>query len=481
MKFSQKEFKSMELTFNDVFIFQNYFDWNSRLHDTNIIPNSPLWTTIPIISANMNQVTWKRMCETLARYWGLGILPQDMDLLKMLEIIKFIKNANILYDTPLTLNKNNNVRDALWIINKRAHNAVILVSDNFEPISIFTPKDLEKYEQYEILWNIKKNKLIVWKNWISNEEAYNKMIKNNISSLPIINKNNKLIWILTKSNTIRNSIYKPNLDKNWKLNLWVALWINNFLEKAKILKKAWINIFILDTAHWYQKNMIEAIKIFRKELWSKVILIVWNIMTSKWTETLLKAWANWVKVWIGPWAMCTTRMMTWIWRPQFSAILDCAKKAKEMWWFIIWDWGIREPRDLALSMVAWASHIMIWTIFAWTFESTGDIFYDSDWLMYKKNYGMASKRAVSLRNSDKSAFEIAKKEIFVEWISDSKIYLRKWYKSVWDIVDKFTTWLRSSMTYVWAKNLDEFYEKAVVWVQSSAWYFEWTPHWKVKK
>lgn len=349
------------------------------------------------------------------------------------------------------------------------------------PISIFTPSDLKNYDQYEILWKIKKNKLITWENWISNEDAFNLMVENNISSLPIVNVLWKLVWILTKWNTIRNSIYKPTLDKNWRLNLAVALWINNFIDKAKKLIEAWVNIFILDTAHWYQKSMIKAIQKFRQNFWKETILIAWNIMTSAWVEELIRAGANWVKVWIWPWAMCTTRMMTWVWRPQFSAILDCAKKAKEMWWFVIWDWWIRDPRDLYLSMVAWANHIMIGTLFTWTFESTWDIFYDVDWKMYKKNYWMASKRAVSLRNSEKTAFEIAKKEIFVEWISDSKIYLKDWLKSVWNIVDKFTTWLRSSMTYVWAKTLDEFYQKAVVWAQSSAWYFEWTPHWKIKK
>ena len=481
MKFSNPDFAKQELTFNDVFIFQNYFDGKSRLYDTDITPNTPLWTSIPIISANMNQVTWKRMCETLARYWGLGVLPQDMPIEKMLEIVKFVKSAHLIYDTPLTLTPNNTVRDALWIINKRAHKAVILVDEKNKPLSIFTPSDLKTYEQYELLWNIKKNKLIVWENGIWNEEAFNLMEKNNISSLPIVSIDWVLVWILTKWDTIRNSIYKPTLDSNWRLNLAVALWINNFLEKAKILFKAWVNIFVLDTAHWYQKSMLEAIRKFRKELGKKVILIAWNVMTSAWTEELIRAWANWVKVWIGPWAMCTTRIMTWVWRPQFSAILDCAKKAKEMWWFIIWDGWIREPRDLSLSLAAWASHVMIWTIFAWTFESTGDIFYDSDGNMYKKNYWMASKRAVTLRNSDKSTFEIARKQIFVEWISDSKIFLKDWYKSVWSVVDKFTTWLRSAMTYVWAKNLNEFYDKAIIWVQSSAWYFEWTPNWKIKK
>lgn len=481
MKFSNPDFAKQELTFNDVFIFQNYFDWVSRLKDTDITPKSPLWTSIPIISSNMNQVTWKRMCETLARFWWLWVLPQDMELEKMLAIIKYVKNAHIKYDTPLTVKNSNNIRDAKWIINKRAHKAVILVDKEFKPISIFTPNDLEKYEQYELLWNIKKNKLITWLDWISNEDWFNLMIEHNISCLPIVDKSWVLIWILTKSNTVRNSIYKPTLDNNWKLNLSIALWINWLLEKAKILLENWINIFVLDTAHGYQKSMINTIKNFRKEFWNNPILIAWNVMTWEWTEKLIMAWANWVKVWIGPWAMCTTRMMTWVGRPQFSAILDCSKKAKKLWWFIIADWWIKDPRDLALSCVAWASHIMIWTIFTWTFESTWDIFYDSEWFMYKKNYWMASKKAVNLRNSKIWLFEQTKKEIFVEWISDSKIYLKDWYKSVWEIVDKFTTWLRSSMTYVWAKDLKEYNKNAIIWVQTSAWFFEWTPHGKIKK
>jgi IMP dehydrogenase len=179
--------------------------------------------------------------------------------------------------------------------------------------------------------------------------------------------------------------------------------------------------------------------------------------------------------------MCTTRMMTWVGRPQFSAVYHCAKMAKSLWGFVIADGWIKEPRDLCLATAAGASHIMIGTILTWTFESTWDIFYDADWFMYKQNYWMASGKAVNLRNSKLSEFEQAKKALFQEWISTSKIYLRDWYKSVWDVIDKFSTWLRSSLTYVWAKTLEDFYEKVMIWVQTPAWFHEGTPHGKVKK
>lgn len=479
MKFNNPTYENEELTYQDVFLYQNYFDWYSR-SNVNITPLHDFWTTIPIVSANMNAVTWKRMAETIARYGWLWVLPQDMDILTLKKIIEKIKCANIKYDTPITVTTTNTIRDAMWIIHKRAHNHVVMINENNEPIWIFSSKDFENLDQYSKLWNLKSKKLIIAKEWIWNKEAYNIMDQNWIKSLPIVNEDNKLIWILTKKDCIRQDFYTPTLDKNWKLNVAVAIWINWF-DKAKPLFDLWINIFVLDTAHGYQKNMIDSIKRFRKEFGNEAIVIAWNVITEEWTRDLIQAWANGVKVWIGPWAMCTTRMQTWVGRPQFTAVYKCAQEAKKLWWFVWADWWIKEPRDIALALAAWANHVMLWTTFAWTYESTWDIKFDEDGLMYKENYGMASKKAVELRNWQKDNFEIEKRGMYREWISKSKIYLREWLESVWDIIDTFTTGLRSSMTYVWANNLQEFNEKAIIWVQTNAWFIEWTPHWKIRK
>ena len=113
MQFSNPRYENEEVTYEDVFLFQNYFDGNSRLHDTSIIPEYNLGTSIPIVSANMNAVTGKRLAETLARYGGLGILPQDMDLSVMQRIVTSIKQAHVQFDTPVTVTLENTVRDAL--------------------------------------------------------------------------------------------------------------------------------------------------------------------------------------------------------------------------------------------------------------------------------------------------------------------------------------------------------------------------------
>jgi IMP dehydrogenase len=257
----------------------------------------------------------------------------------------------------------------MWIIHKRDHNCVVVIDENNKAIDIFKPKDFDNLDQFSLLWAIKKGNLITWNMWTSNEEAFNIMEDNNISSLPIVNKIGELKWILTKKNTIRNSIYKPNIDQNWRLNLAVAIGINNFEEKVNKLVELWVDTFVLDTAHWYQKSMIENIKKFRKLYWDKYTVVAWNVITEQATHDLIKAWANWVKVWIWPWAMCTTRMKTWVWRPQFTAVYKCSQEARKLGWFVRADGGIRSPRDMNLALAAWASHVMRWSLFTGTFES----------------------------------------------------------------------------------------------------------------
>lgn len=113
MQFSNPRYEQEEITYEDVFLFQNYFQGNSRFDDVSIVPTTSLGTSIPIVSANMNAVTGKRLAETLARYGGLGVLPQDMDLSVMKRIVLSIKSAHIEFDTPITVTLENTVRDAL--------------------------------------------------------------------------------------------------------------------------------------------------------------------------------------------------------------------------------------------------------------------------------------------------------------------------------------------------------------------------------
>src|SRR5207237_4629135 len=135
------------------------------------------------------------------------------------------------------------------------------------------------------------------------------------------------------------------------------------------------------------------------------------------TRELLEAGANIIKVGVGPGAMCTTRMNTGVGRPQFSAVYECSEEARKFGGHVWADGGIRYPRDVALALAAGASNVMFGSWFAGTYESAGDTLRDSQGQLYKENYGMASKRAVRNRHREAGAFELARRELFEEGIS----------------------------------------------------------------
>lgn len=293
MKFNNPLYENEELTYEDVFLFQNYFEGKSRL-EMDVLPPISFWTHIPIVAANMNAVSGKRLAETLARYGGLAVLPQDMDIETLKKIVTFIKSADIHYDTPITVKTTNTIRDALGIIHKRAHNSVIMIDDQGKAISIFKPQDLERLDQFSLLGNISTGQLITGKIGISNEEAFMLMDEKWISSLPIVDDAGILKWILTKKNTIRNSMYQPTLDIHGKLDVAVAVWVNAFDEKVALLYALGIRTFVIDTAHGYQKSMIDTVKKFREQFGNEATLVMSSLrkqpelslrheqMVSKW-------------------------------------------------------------------------------------------------------------------------------------------------------------------------------------------------------
>jgi IMP dehydrogenase len=173
--------------------------------------------------------------------------------------------------------------------------------------------------------------------------------------------------------------------------------------------------------------------------------------------------------------MCTTRMMTGVGRPQFSAVLECAVQARALGKHVWADGGIRHPRDVALALAAGASNVMVGSWFAGTYESPGDLQHDGDGRPFKVNFGMASARAVRLRTADDSPFEQARKAIFEEGISASRMYLDPQRPGVEDLIDAIVAGVRSACTYAGARSVDEFYERAVIGIQSAAGYSEGKP------
>jgi IMP dehydrogenase len=231
---------------------------------------------------------------------------------------------------------------------------------------------------------------------------------------------------------------------------------------------------VVDTAHGHQDKMLSALSAIRA-LSPSVPIVAGNVVTAGGVSDLVAAGADIVKVGVGPGAMCTTRMMTGVGRPQFSAVLECAAEAAALGAHVWADGGVRHPRDVALALAAGASSVMIGSWFAGTYESPGDAFRDPDGRLYKENFGMASARAVRLRTAADSPFDRARKALFEEGISSSRMYLDPQRPGVEDLIDSITAGLRSACTYAGARDLEELHERAVIGVQSAAGYTEGMP------
>src|SRR5690606_9004290 len=243
--------------------------------------------------------------------------------------------------------------------------------------------------------------------------------------------------------------------------------------RAEALLEAGADLLVVDTAHGHQQKMLEALRAVRGVA-PDVTVVAGNVVTADGVTDLVEAGADIVKVGVGPGAMCTTRMMTAVGRPQLSAVLDCSAEARRLGAHVWADGGVRFPRDVALALAAGASQVMIGSWFAGTHESPGDLHTDADGRLYKESFGMASARAVAARSVG-SAFDRARKALYEAGLSSSRMYLDRAGPGVEHLLDQITSGLRSACTYAGARNLAEFTDRAVVGIQSAAGYDEGRP------
>ncbi len=473
MQFLNGQQPSYDLTFRDVFITPNLSNLESRF-DISIKPVDNLGMTIPIVVANMNAVAGKRMSETVARRGGLTVLPQDMSLDLVAKIVSYIKERHPVYETPVLLHPSDTIMDAMNIMFKRAHGLAVIVNDKNEPVGIFSDEDGAGYDRFTELAYVMTQNPVTVPYGTPPAEIFNILHKSHVTIAPVV-KNGKIAGIVSQKGLLRSEIYAPALNKKGKLLTAVAIGINgNPKEKAERLLKMGVDVLVIDTAHGYQEKTIKAIKAVRS-LSYDVPIVSGNVVTAEATRELIKAGANIVKVGVGPGAMCTTRIMTAVGRPQFSAVLECATAARELGANVWADGGVRYPRDVVLALAAGASSVMVGTILAATYESVGDTLIDEAGRLYKESFGMASRRAVKARIKNIPLFEQMKKEFFEEGISTSKLYINEERPGAEDVLDYIVAGLRSAIAYSGATDLDTFYEKVVVGIQSPAGFDEGKP------
>ncbi|MER7505317.1 GuaB1 family IMP dehydrogenase-related protein [Nonomuraea pusilla] len=474
MKFLNGLEPRYDLTYSDVFMVPSRSSVGSRL-EVDLSTSDGTGTTIPLVVANMTAVAGRRMAETVARRGGVAIIPQDIPIDVVADVVEWVKKRDLVHDTPLTLTPHDTVGEALRLLPKRAHGAVVVVDWENRPVGVVTEADCAGVDLFTQLSQVMSSELLTLPAGLDPRTAFDRLHEGRHRLAPIVDAGGRLVGILTRTGALRATLYQPALDAAGRLRVGAAVGVNgDVAAKAKGLLDAGADCLVVDTAHGHQEKMIAALRAV-KALDPAVPVAAGNVVTAAGVRDLVDAGADILKVGVGPGAMCTTRMMTGVGRPQFSAVLECATEARRLGRHVWADGGVRHPRDVALALAAGASNVMIGSWFAGTYESPGDAHTDANGRTYKENYGMASARAVRLRTSDDTPFERARKALFEEGISTSRMYLDPVRPSVEDQIDAIVAGLRSACTYAGAATLEEFHERAVVGVQSSSGYAEGMP------
>jgi len=462
-----------DLTYSDVFVVPNRSDVTSRF-DVDLSTTDGTGTTIPVVVANMTAVAGRRMAETIARRGGIVVLPQDLPIDAVRATVDFVKSRDLVADTPVTLAPDDAVSDAVALIHKRAHGAAVVV-DGGRPIGLVTESATIGVDRFARVRDIAVSDFVTAPLGTDPRRVFELLEQAPIPVAVLTTADGCLGGVLTRTGAVRAGIYSPAVDAAGRLRIAAALGINgDVAAKARSLAQTGIDLLVVDTAHGHQHKMLDAIKAV-SALNLGIPLAAGNVVSAEGTQTLIEAGASIVKVGVGPGAMCTTRMMTGVGRPQFSAVLECAAAARELGAHVWADGGVRHPRDVALALAAGASNVMIGSWFAGTYESPGDLMFDRDGRAYKESYGMASKRAVAARTVGDSPFDRARKALFEEGISTSRMALDPDRGGVEDLLDHITSGVRSTCTYVGAATIGELHERAVLGVQSAAGFVEGHP------
>jgi IMP dehydrogenase len=473
MKFLDGHTPAYDLTYDDVFIVPGPSDVASRM-DVDLATCDGSGTTIPVVVANMTAVAGRRMAETVARRGGIVVLPQDLPISAVKDTVDFVKSRDLVVDTPVTLTPDDSVSDAAALIHKRAHGAAVVVFEG-RPIGLITEAHCVGVDRFTRVRDVAIADFVSAPVGTDPRKVFDLLEHSTVDVAVLTDADGTLAGVLTRRGAIRAGIYQPAVDAKGRLRIAAAVGINGDVgAKARALAEAGADLLVVDTAHGHQRKMLDAIEAV-SALDLGLPLAAGNVVSADGTRDLINAGASIVKVGVGPGAMCTTRMMTGVGRPQFSAVVECASAAKQLGGHIWADGGVRHPRDVALALAAGASNVMIGSWFAGTYESPGDLMRDREDQPYKESYGMASKRAVAARTSGDSAFDQARKSLFEEGISTSRMGLDPSRGGVEDLLDHITSGVRSTCTYVGATNIAELHERVVLGVQSAAGFAEGHP------
>ena len=448
--------KQKALTFDDVLLLPRYTDFlpaDAEL-ETKISRNISL--KIPLISAAMDTVTESRMAIALAENGGMGIVHKNNSIDEQAKIIKIVKKyeSGVVRD-PTTIKSTKTIEELMQLTKELSISGMPVVDDGVL-IGIVTSRDFRYADNLSDPVSTimtPRKKLITVIEGTDQEEVKKLMYNNRIEKILVIDSAGSLTGLVTMKD-IKKSAEHPfaTKDARGQLRVGAALGTgNDTLERAKALAKAGVDLFVVDSAHGHSQNVIDTIKLLKKEF-QEIDVMGGNVATPEGALALLDAGADAIKIGMGPGSICTTRVIAGMGVPQITAILSIKDKLKSKNVPLIADGGIRFSGDVAKAIAAGADVVMLGSIFAGTEEAPGEVeLYQGR--SFKTYRGMGSLGAMSDRNDvNRYSQDGVEKEKMVPEGVEGRVPFKGW---VVNVIDQLTGGIRQSMGYVGCKTIAE--------------------------
>lgn len=440
------------LTYDDVLLIPQKSAVLPNQVDLKTRLTSKITLNIPLVSASMDTVTEAKLAIAIAREGGLGIIHKNMSIEQQaLEVDKVKRCEHGVIVDPFSLSPEHLVKDAEHLMSRYRISGVPVVDKNNKLVGIITNRDIrfEPDMDAKISDVMTKDNLVTGPADITLEDAGKILRKHKIEKLPLIDANGTLKGLITIKD-IEKQIKYPNraTDFRGRLLAGAAVGIgSDMMERVDALVKAGVDIIALDSAHGHSQNILDSVRVI-KTAYPDLDVIAGNVATAEATKDLIEAGADCVKVGIGPGSICTTRVVAGIGVPQITAIFDCAQAAKAHGISIIADGGIKFSGDLPKAIAAGADVVMLGSLFAGTEESPGEIvmFQGRSFKMYR---GMGSTGAMEAGSKDRYFQNESKK--FVPEGVEGRVPYRGYLK---DIIYQLIGGLRAGMGYCGTENIE---------------------------
>jgi IMP dehydrogenase len=448
--------KETGLTFDDILVIPGYSEVLPREVNTTSWLTKKIRVNIPIVSAAMDTVTESPLAIAIAQEGGVGVIHKNMSIEAQAEEVRKVKRSRsgMILD-PITLPSTATVKEALVLMKENSISGIPIIDEKGKLLGLVTSRDLKsKKIKLDFLINdimTPREKLIVSIGNISLSQAEEILDENKIEKLPVVDKNNLLIGLITYRD-ISKAKTQPNACKDISGRLIVGAGVGvtpDVLTRVKSLVKSEVDFIVIDTAHAHSNGVIETLKKV-KLAFPDLQVIVGNIATGEAAIALVENGADAIKVGIGPGSICTTRIIAGIGVPQFTAIMNVAEAIKDSGVPVIADGGIKTSGDIVKALAAGANTVMIGSLLAGVEESPGNIII-SQGRKYKEYRGMGSLEAMQEGSKDRyfQDMEDDVKKLVPEGVV-GRVPLKG---NLAEVVYQFVGGLRAGMGYTGSKDI----------------------------